>query len=153
MGGRGTYGFRIASAIALGVAMLLSPGVNAAADSDAVAYRRHVMRAMGEQVAALALVLQKRGPAENAALHARTIALAAQAAVKAFEVQAPGGEARPEIWRRWPDFEKRLKALSADANELAVIAERDGIAAAEAKAMSVLTCKSCHDAYRSRQAR
>jgi cytochrome c556 len=140
-------------ALALGVAVLLPSGLKAASDSDAVAYRRHVMRTMSEQAAALGLVLQKRGPAENAALHARTIALAAEAAVKAFELQAPGGEAKPEIWLAWPDFEKRLNALSAGASDLAVIAERDGLDAMQAKAMSVLTCKSCHDTYTLRQGR
>lgn len=156
MAGGGTYGMR-AGATALTVVLLLSSGVNAASDSganaDAIAYRRHVMKTMSEQAAALALVLQKRGPAANAALHARTIGLAAEAALRAFEVEAPGGEAKPEIWRTWPDFEKRLKTLSAAANDLAVIAERDGFDAMQAKAMSVLTCKSCHDAYTLRQGR
>jgi cytochrome c556 len=133
---------------------LLSSGVNAASDPDAVIYRRHVMKTMGEQAAALGIVLQERGPAENAALHARTIALTADAAVEAFEAQIPGGEAKPDIWRAWPDFDKRLKTLSAAANDLAVIAERDGLAAMRAKAMSVLnSCKSCHDAYRLRPGR
>jgi cytochrome c556 len=118
-----------------------------------VTYRKHIMKTMGEQVAALGLVLQNKGPAENAALHARTISLNAQAAMKAFEPKVPGGEARPEIWRNWADFSKRLKTLSDGASELAVIAERDGLPAMQARAMNVLSCKACHDTYTLRQGR
>ena len=144
-------GIRIAT-VALGC-LLLPLGARAADELDAVTYRRHVMKSMSEQAAALGLVLQKRGPAENAALHARSIALSAQAAVKAFEAKVPGGEAKNDVWRNWPDFMKRLTALSEGANDLAVIAERDGLAAMEAKVMNVLTCKSCHDTYTLRQGR
>jgi cytochrome c556 len=144
------HGFRICLALAL-VAAPLPAAAQAAA--DAVTYRKHIMKTMGEQVAALGLVLQNKGPAENAALHARTISLNAQAAMKAFEAKVPGGEARPEIWRNWADFTKRLKALSDGANELAVIAERDGLPAMQARAMNVLSCKACHDTYTLRQGR
>lgn len=142
---------RIAAA-ALGC-FLLPSGAGAATDLEAVTYRRHVMKTMGEQAAALAMVLQKNGPAENAALHARTIALTAQTAMKAFEVKAAGGEAKDDIWRNWPDFAKRLKTLADGANDLAVIAERDGLEAMQAKIMTVLKCKSCHDTYTLRQGR
>lgn len=125
----------------------------AASVSDAVTYRRHVMKTMGEQAAALAMVLQEKGPAENAALHARTISLMATAALKAFEPEARGGEAKDEIWRKWDDFAKRLQILSSGTNELAMIAERDGLVAVQAKVMSVLSCKSCHDVYTLRQGR
>jgi cytochrome c556 len=152
--GGGKRAFRAAAAIVLAVATLPSYAVSAASESDAVTYRRHVMKTMSEQAAALGLVLQNRGPAENAASHARTIALTAASAVKAFEAKAPGGEAKADIWRTWPDFEKRLKTLSTGANELAVVAERDGLAAVQAKVMTVLKdCKSCHDAYTLRQGR
>lgn len=123
------------------------------AEGDVVTYRRHVMKTMGEQAAALGMVLQQKGPAENAAIHARTIALTAKAALKAFEPQVQGGEAKAEIWRNWPDFIKRLQVLSAGADDLAMVAERDGLPAMQAKIMSVLSCKSCHDAYTLRQGR
>lgn len=135
------------------VAALLAADARAAADADAVTYRRHVMKTMGEQAAALGMVLQKKGPAENAAIHARTISLTAQAALKAFEPKVSGGEAKDDIWRSWADFTKRLQTLADGAEELAVIAERDGLPAMQAKVMSVLSCKSCHDTYTLRQGR
>ncbi len=144
-------GLRIAAA-ALGF-FLLPSGAGAASDLEAVTYRRHVMKTMGEQAAALGMVLQKNGPAENAALHARTIALTAQAAMRAFEVKASGGEAKDDIWLNWPDFAKRMKALSEGANDLAIVAERDGLEAMQVKVMTVLTCKTCHDIYTLRQGR
>lgn len=149
-------GFGIRCAGAAAIVLALFAGQGQAADDkndDAVAYRRHVMRTLGEQAAALALVLQNKGPAENAAHHARIIAIAAETAVRAFEPKAPGGESKPEVWRNWPDFAKRFKTLSEGANELAVIAERDGLPAMQARVMNVLSCKSCHDIYRERQGR
>ncbi len=142
-----------AAALTFAAAILPQNLAHAASAADAVAYRRHVMKTMGEQAAALGMVLQGLGPAENAARHARTIALMASAALKAFEVRAPGGEARDDIWRTWDDFAQRLQALSSGAEQLAAIAEREGVAAARARAMNVLSCKSCHDIYTLRQGR
>lgn len=153
MGARGRIPVQLGAGVALLLAGLLAPGARAASEPDAVSYRRHVMKTMGEQVAALGQVLQQKGPAENAALHARTISIAAKTALKAFEPKVSGGEAKDEIWRNWPDFTRRLNALSVNAADLAVIAERDGLPAVQAKVMSVLSCKSCHDAYTLRQGR
>jgi cytochrome c556 len=136
----------------LAVAAVFAADARAASD-DAVAYRRHIMKTMGEQAAALGMVLQEKGPAENAALHARTIALTAKAALKAFEPRIQGGEAKADIWRNWPDFAQRLTTLSEGADDLAAVAERDGLPAVQAKVMSVLSCKSCHDTYTLRQGR
>lgn len=127
--------------------------VQAASDADAVSYRRHVMKTMGEQAAALGLVLQERGPAENAAVHARILALTAEAALKAFEPPVPGGEARPEIWTNWSDFTRRLKELSQGAVALAETAQHQSLDEVRADVMKVLSCKSCHDAYTLRQGR
>ena len=150
MAGSRTRNFAIAAGLVLAEFAFRPAAGWAASDPDAVTYRRHVMKAMGEHAAALGLAMQQKGPSENVALHARTLALTAEAAVKAFEAKIPGGEAKDEIWRNWPDFLKRMKSLSISANELAVVAEREGLAAAQAKAMAVLNCKSCHDTYRSR---
>lgn len=157
----GRRGSGTCSAFVLAVLALAAPLEAEAAQGSSVAtpaeqavtYRRHVMKSMGEQAAALGLVLQQKGPAENAALHARSIALNAEAALRAFELKAPGGEAKAEIWRNWPDFLSRMKALAAGASELALVAEREGLSAVQAKAMTVLTCKSCHDAYTLRRGR
>ena len=138
---------------ALMLALALAPDAHAASEPDAVSYRRHIMKTLGEQAAALGQVLQQNSPAENAALHARTIAITAKTAVKAFEPHVPGGEAKEDIWRRWDDFAARLNALSVNAETLAEIGERDGLPAMQAKVMDVLNCKSCHDAYKMRQGR
>lgn len=144
---------RLRIAAGLTLAAVFAADVRAASELDAVTYRRHLMKTMSEQAAALGMVLQKKGPAENAAFHARTIALTAKTAVKAFEARVPGGEAKAEIWRNWPDFAKRLRTLSESADDLALVAERDGLPAVQAKVMNVLTCKSCHDTYTLRQGR
>lgn len=153
MGHGGRKALRFAIGAVLTSAALCATGARAASDPDAVTYRRHIMKTMGEQAAALGMVLQQKGPAENAVLHARMIALTAKTALKAFEAEALGGEARAEIWRNWPDFAKRLSVLSESAEELAVTGARDGLSAMQAKVMSVLSCKPCHDTYTLRQGR
>ena len=142
-----------ASIVALTLATAV-PVTRAADDEAAVTYRKHVMRTMGEQAAALGMILQKKGPPENAVLHARTLALAADSALNAFEAKVSGGEAKDEIWRNWAEFSTRLNLLSASATELAAAGERDGLGAMQSKAMDVLkNCKSCHDIYTLRQGR
>jgi cytochrome c556 len=137
--------------LALAVAV---PVARAADDEATVTYRKHVMKTMGEQAAALGMILQTKGPPENAVIHARTLALAADSALKAFEAKVSGGEAKDEIWRNWSEFTTRLRLLSTSATELAATGERDGLAAMQAKAMDVLkNCKSCHDVYTLRQGR
>ena len=82
-----------ASLVALTLAIAV-PVARAADDEAAVTYRKHVMRTMGEQAAALGMILQKKGPPENAVFHARTLALAADSALHAFEAKVSGGEAK-----------------------------------------------------------
>ncbi len=117
----------------------------------AIAYRTHVMKSMSEQAAALGQIMQKKVPYEqNIALHAEAISLGAREALKAFEPKVIGGTAKPEVWDNWKDFSDRLKALDAAASEVAKLARDDGAAAAQPKVLGMLTCKSCHDKYRTK---
>jgi cytochrome c556 len=131
-------------------AVLITSTASSAAradDQDVIDYREHIMKTVGEQVAAIGQILQQKAPAENFATHAQILAITAGTAKKAFEQKVPGGEAKPEVWAQWPDFSKRLDELTAATADLARIAKTGGVTAAGPK-VQTLPCKSCHDTYR-----
>lgn len=120
-------------------------------DEDTIEHRQHVMKTLGEQVAILSMMIEKKVPADDFATHAQVLALAASTAKAAFEPEVEGGEAKPEIWSSWDDFEKRLDELVAGTAELAKAAQSEGMEAAASRMRSALNCKSCHDTYRVRK--
>jgi cytochrome c556 len=129
-------------------AAALGASALAYANQDAVDYRKHIMSTMGEQVKIIGMILEERAPADDFATHVEILAITAATAKSAFEPEAPGGDARPEIWQEWPDFARRLDELSAATAELAELAKDGGVAAAGPELRSTLTCKGCHDEYR-----
>jgi cytochrome c556 len=59
----------------------------------------------------------------------------------------PRSRAKAEIWSNWPEFEKLMKGLEADARATAQAAEQEGDVRAAANKMFG-NCKSCHDRFR-----
>ena len=133
---------RLIFALLLGTA-----AVAQADDQDVIDYRRHIMHTMGEQVAMLGMIMEQRAPATNLATHAQILAITASTAKKAFEPNVEGGEAKPEVWAKWPDFAKRLDELVAVTDALAKTAKAGDVSATAPK-LKELTCKGCHDTYR-----
>jgi cytochrome c556 len=117
-------------------------------DQDTIDYRQHVMRTLGEEVAALNLMLERKVPPDSFATHVKVLAVVAQQAKKAFEPEVVGGHAKAEIWDKWDDFAKRLDELVASTANVAKVAESGGMAAAAPAVPAALTCKGCHDTYR-----
>jgi cytochrome c556 len=117
-------------------------------DQDVIDYREHIMKTMGEQADAIGMILEHKAPADNLATHVRILAISASTAKQAFEPKVLGGEAKANVWAQWPDFAKRLDALSAATSDLAKVATDGGLAAVASKADAAFTCKSCHDTYR-----
>lgn len=138
---------RVGYALVL-VAALTAWSAARADDEDTIDYRKHIMRSMREQAASIAMVLQKKAPADNFATHVRILAVTAAMAKKAFEPKVPGGDAKPEVWSNWADFAKRLDTLVAATDELAKTAEAGGLPAAAPKVEAALSCKACHDKYK-----
>jgi cytochrome c556 len=128
-------------------ALLAASAIAAADDQDTIDYRRHVMKSLGEQLAAVDMILAKKAPADSFAVHLKVIATTATQARKAFEPKVPGGSSKPEVWSNWPDFAKRLDALVASSDELAKAAKDGGVAAVGPKIKSALDCESCHKVY------
>ena len=74
--------------------------------------------------------------------------IVASTALIAFEPNVEGGDSKPDVWAKWPDFEKKMKEFAANTAELAKLAKEGGAAAAQPKLQAALTCKGCHDTYR-----
>jgi len=129
----------------LGLIVLASMSALGIADEqDAIDYRVHVMKTMGEQLAALDMILARKAPPDAFAVHVKVIAIAATQAKLAFEPQVPGGNSKPEVWSNWPDFAKRLDALVAASAELA----KDGNPSTVGpKIRTSLDCEGCHKVY------
>lgn len=127
---------------------LAGPATAFADDQDVIDYRRHVMKTMGEEVASLRMIIDRKAPAESFAAHARVLAITATMAKKAFEPKVSGGDAKPEVWANWADFARRLDTLVSATDDLAKLAQSGGVAAAGPKFDDALSCKGCHDRYR-----
>jgi cytochrome c556 len=138
---------RVSKAVLLGVMMLL-PMVGYTDDKDVVEYREHVMKSLEEQTAALGQILSGAGPAENTVAHMQTLALVASIALKSFEPKVPGGAAKPEVWKDWPDFSKRMKDFADKSAAMAKTAREQGADQAALQVIEALPCKGCHDVYR-----
>jgi cytochrome c556 len=136
-----------AVSVSLGVMMLL-PMVGHTDDKDVVDYRQHIMKSLEHQTAVLGQILSGAGPAENTLAHMETLALTASVALKSFEAKVPGGAAKPEVWKDWADFSKRMKEFAEMCAVLAIVGGEQGVDQAAMLVIEALPCKGCHDVYR-----
>ena len=145
-----TRSFYILCAVA--TTAVFSPHSQAAADDkDVVEYREHIMNTLNEQAAALGEILSGAIPADNAAAHFEAVALTASTALRAFEPKVVGGEAKPNVWSDWQDFEGRMKEFAKRTAEAASTAKAQGKDASLADLVDGFTCKGCHDIYRDKK--
>ena len=119
--------------------------------NDVVAYREQIMMSMDEQSAALGMILATMIPSDAIQAHFDAIALASSLGLKAFEPKVPGGEAKPEVWKDWPDFSKRMTNFATATAALAKKAREQGVESANQDVIGALSCKSCHDIFRNKK--
>ena len=149
---------RVSKAVAplvMGAMMLLpmaghtdDKDVRRANDKDVLEYREHIMKSLEHQTAVLGQILSGAGPTENTVAHMQTLALTASIALKSFEAKVPGGAAKPEVWKDWADFSKRMQDFADKSAEMAKIAREQGADQAALHVIEALPCKGCHDVYR-----
>ncbi len=126
---------------------LLALSMRATADDqDTIDYRQHVMKTLGEQLAAVNMILSGKAPPQSFATHLQVLATAAGQARKAFEPRIPGGKSKPEVWSSWPDFAQRLDALTAASGDLAKAAG-SGPTTLGPRIKASLDCEGCHRIY------
>lgn len=123
---------------------------HAAEDSDVIQYRQNLMKAIDAQTAALGMILSGAAPAENLVSHLETIALVAASMPASFEAKVEGGEASPEIWTKWADFSQRMNAFVTSTASIAKTAKAQGQDAIMSELATALSCKACHDLYRTK---
>jgi len=137
--------------------MLLTSASVAMAGEDDITYRKSVMKAVGGNFKAIALIIKgQAGDMKNLTIHTDSLAGLAKAAMSAFpEKSGPmDGKtaAKMEIWDKPEDFKKVLMAFVAETDKLAAVAKTGDKAAIGAQfgAVGKNTCKACHDAYKSK---
>ncbi len=137
---------KFVAGVALVVTAFALPAL--ADDKDVIDYRQDVMKALDGQTAALGMIVSTQVPDDNLLQHAEAIALIAKTALKSFEAKVPGGEAKPEVWANWADFEKRMKDFVARTDKMAKDAKTGGVNVVMEQMVDALSCKGCHDVYR-----
>ena len=105
------------------------PCVSFADDQDVRDYRSHVMKSMGEEVAALNQIAAGKAAAADVAAHAEVLRITAGLAKIAFTEKVAGGQSKPEVWSKWEDFSRRLDEMAASTTDLAKTAKQGGVAA------------------------
>lgn len=132
------------------VAVMSGPVTAFADDKDTIEYRQHIMKSLDAQVAILGMILSGAAPEDNLVSHLDTIALIAQGSLQSFQAKVPGGESTPEVWTKWADFSQRMDTFAAATLKVAKIAREQGKDAIMGEVAGALSCKSCHDVYRTK---
>ncbi len=110
--------------------------------------RHELMERVGKQAKIIGDAL-KTGKLEPVGPAAAKIAEEASKALPLFPEGSthPRSRAKPEIWQQWPEFEKLMGQLQADAKATVAAAQGGGDVRAAANKMFG-NCKSCHDRFR-----
>ncbi|MGH8142067.1 MAG: c-type cytochrome [Steroidobacteraceae bacterium] len=132
------------------LAAIILPTIARADDQDTIDYRQHIMKTMGQQMILINQIIQRKAPADDLATFTQILALNATTAKSAFMPDVAGGRAKPDVWKNWADFSKRLDELVASTSDLAKAAKAGGVTAAAPKVLA-LGCMGCHDMYRQKQ--
>jgi cytochrome c556 len=131
--------------------MLGWQAVALADDQDVIDYRQLIMKQLDAEATALGMIVSGQIPPDALSLEAKSIANGAQAALKAFEPKVAGGEAKPDVWAKWPDFQKRMQEFAKKSAEMAKVSESGDVAAVTGLMVEALPCKECHDVYRNKK--
>jgi cytochrome c556 len=129
-------------------AAALMPAAARADDKEVIEYRQHIMNALNEQGSSLGMIMSFAVPDDNTVAHFQLIALLAKTSLEAFEPKVQGGESKPDVWAKWPDFSKRMKEFAQNSEMVAKLGAAQGKEVAMNHVLDALPCKSCHDIYR-----
>lgn len=137
---------------ALAVALPLVPlsTVHGQAE-DPVMHRQEIMQALDDEADALGSIAARVTPPTKMLEHARNVAKLAREAQESFKPNVPGGNAKPEIWTNWADYNARMDAFVANADKMAKVAEGGDVNAVTELLVDALPCKGCHDVYREKK--
>jgi cytochrome c556 len=138
--------------LALGLAAgCASKSMSKMGSGDVVADRQRLMKAVGANWADIQ-AKAKAGNIEGIAVNAETLAISAQHIPSLFP-EGSGTEkskAKPDIWQKWPEFEKAAKNLEAQSEKLrdASKAKNEQLTQDIVKDFGRNTCGTCHTPFR-----
>jgi len=149
--------FRSALAVpaaALFIAVASNAQPEAGADEGAIQYRQKVMSAVGADMGAIGDIMKYGLPfPAHVAAHAQSLSKHADLAAAAFERKVVEGptDAKPEVWDEHDRFLEKLRAMKAEADQLAQVAANASATPAEVGArVKALgdACGNCHKTFR-----
>jgi len=120
-------------------------------DPEAIEYRQRIMKAMNEQAAILGQIAAGLAPDGDLLAHLDSFALMASTAARSYEVDAPGGDSKPEVWKNKADFLKRMNEFAQKTAQAAKFGHSEGPEQGLVTMLNAMDCKSCHDIYREKK--
>lgn len=133
------------------VAGCASKSMSKMGSGDVVADRQRLMKLQGASWADIQ-AKAKAGNIEAIAVNAETLALTAQQIPTLFP-EGSGTEkskAKPDVWQKWPEFEKAAKNLGVEAEKLrdAAKAKNEQLTQQIVKDFGRNACGTCHTPFR-----
>jgi len=142
----------VVGGLALGLAAgCASKGMSKTGSGDVVADRQRLMKLQGASWADIQ-AKAKAGNIEGIAVNAETLAMTAQQIPGLFP-EGSGTEkskAKPEVWQKWPEFERAAKNLEVQAEKLrdASKAKNEQLTQDIVKDFGRNACGTCHTPFR-----
>jgi len=128
-----------------------SKGMSKTGSGDVVADRQRLMKLQGASWADIQ-AKAKAGNIEGIAVNAETLAMTAQQIPGLFP-EGSGTEkskAKPDVWQKWPEFERAAKNLEVQAEKLrdAAKAKNEQLTQDIVKDFGRNACGTCHTPFR-----
>jgi cytochrome c556 len=142
----------VVGGLALGLAAgCASKGMSKTGSGDVVADRQRLMKLQGASWADIQ-AKAKAGNIEGIAVNAETLSMTAQQIPGLFP-EGSGTEkskAKPEVWQKWPEFERAAKNLEVQAEKLrdASKAKNEQLTQDIVKDFGRNACGTCHTPFR-----
>lgn len=140
--------------LAATTALLAAPAsAQFAKSEDAIKYRQSALSVMAHHFGRLGAMANGKAPfdAKQAADNAAVLETMSKLPWTAFGDGTEGGKAKPEVWKEKAKFTEHADKFQAEAAKLVAAAKTGDLAQLKtAFGPAAQTCKSCHDAFRSR---
>jgi len=142
----------VVGGLALGLAAgCASKGMSKTGSGDVVADRQRLMKLQGASWADIQ-AKAKAGNIEGIAVNAETLAMTAQQIPGLFPAGSgtEKSKAKPDVWQKWPEFERAAKNLEVQSEKLrdAAKAKNEQLTQDIVKDFGRNACGTCHTPFR-----
>jgi len=110
--------------------------------------RQLVMQQLDKDAMTLGNIAAGLTPRAQLEATAKNLAKGAREAAKSFELNVPGGAAKPEVWTNAADFNKRMQEFVTKSDLLVANSGNPDMFYVGTLMIDALQCKQCHDVYR-----